>query len=216
MENGDEYGELYGDAIATIETHVEDAKDRLVYALDNASDLKKILDIFNERKQAVENILRGITPTLLFDIPTAYGAQLDQLGRLLGLPREGWSDELYRVYLRTQSLLILPDRRTQAKIVQVIRSLMDTDLGTIGYAEFRPKTYSLDIAGATLDELVLWNRKFLEKCRPATYNSLIKWIPEDPFVFDDDSGTVTVTGEGFSDDSAILDVGGGLAAYVTV
>lgn len=216
MEYGEEHGELYGEAIADIETHVEDARARLVYAMRNSEDFKKVLDIFNRRVQIVENVYRGITPTLLFDIPTAYGQQLDQLGNLLGLPREGWDDPLYRIYLRTQSLLILPERRTQANLLLVIRSLMDTDAGTILYSESNPKTYALDIPAATLEDLILWNRKFLEKCRPITYNSLIKFVPEDPFVFEDETGVATVTGEGFSDGAGVIDVGGKLAVFISV
>jgi len=216
MEFGEEHGEEYGDAIAEIETHVEDAKARLVYALDNAVDLKKVLDIFSRRVQILENVYRGITPTLLFDIPTAYGQQLNQIGNLLGLPREGWDDPLYRIYLRTQSLLILPERRTQANLLLVIRSLMDTDAGTILYTEENPKTYALDIPAISLEDLIIWNRKFLEKCRPITYNSLIKFIPEDPFVFEDETGVATVTGEGFSDAAGIIDVGGKLAVYISI
>ncbi len=216
MEFGEEHGELYGDAIAEIETHVEDAKARLVYALDNAVDLKKVLDIFSRRVQILENVYRGITPTLLFDIPTAYGQQLNQIGNLLGLPREGWDDPLYRIYLRTQSLLILPERRTQANLLLVIRSLMDTDDGVILYTEENPKTYALDIPATSIEDLIVWNRKFLEKCRPITYNSLIKFIPEDPFVFEDETGVATVTGEGFSDGAGVIDVGGKLAVYISV
>ena len=216
MEFGEEHGELYGDAIAEIETHVEDAKARLVYALDNAVDLKKVLDIFSRRVQILENVYRGITPTLLFDIPTAYGQQLNQIGNLLGLPREGWDDPLYRIYLRTQSLLILPERRTQANLLLVIRSLMYTDDGVILYTEENPKTYALDIPATSIEDLIVWNRKFLEKCRPITYNSLIKFIPEDPFVFEDETGVATVTGEGFSDGAGVIDVGGKLAVYISV
>lgn len=215
MEFGEEHGEEYGDAIAEIETHVEDARARLVYALSNAVDMKKVLDIFTRRVQILENVYRGITPTLLFDIPTAYGQQLNQIGNILGLPREGWDDELYRIYLRTQSLLILPDRRTQAILLQVIRSLMDTDAGTILYSEANPKTYFLDIPATSLEDLIFWNRKFLEKCRPITYNTFIKFIPEDPFVYDDDTATIVVTGEGFSDDTDTIDVGGKLAVFIS-
>lgn len=215
MEFGEEHGEFYGEAIAEIETHVEDARARLVYALDNAVDLKKVLDIFTRRVQILENVYRGITPVLLFDIPTAYGQQLNQIGNLLGLPREGWDDDLYRIYLRTQSLLILPERRTQANLLLVIRSLMDTDAGTILYSEANPKTYLLDIPATSLADLIVWNTKFLEKCRPITYNVFIKFVPVDPFVFDDDTGTITVTGEGFSDDTDTIDVGGKLAVFIS-
>lgn len=216
MQYGDEYGELIGDAISEIETHVEDGIDFLPYALDNAVDFRKMLTIFLEKIQEIENAIRGVTPALLFDIPTAYGRQLDQLGSILGCPRQGWDDELYRVYLRTQSLLILPDRRTQGKLMEVIRSLMDTDAGTIGYVEFRPKTYLLSVGlpGLTLETLAFWNIRFLERCRPATYNTLLIFNPVDAFGYDDATMTITTTVFAHSDATDTIDVGGPYSSIV--
>lgn len=214
MEYGDEYGELFGDAIATIETHTEDAANRLVYALSDAEQFKKLLAIFTERTQALENATRGVSPSMLFDIPTAYGVSLDQIGTIIGCPRQGWTDEQYRVYLSTQSLLILPDRRTQKRLIEVILSLLDgSPLAGVTYSEYRPKTFLVGISGTTIETLLTWG-KFLERCRPITYNMLTKWVPDVPFVFDDDTATVVVTGEGFQDDSHTIDVGGHLAGYI--
>lgn len=214
MLYGDQYGEFYGDAIALIESHVVDGLNRLVYAVRDADDLKKMITIFLERVQAIENVYTGIRPSLLFDIPTAYGPQLDQIGSIVGLPREGWDDDLYRIYLRTQALLILPDRRTQIILIQVIRSLMDTLTNVIVYTELRPKTYIVDITGPDLATLVFWNRKFLERCRPITYNVLIIFHPEDAFGYLDDTAVVAPDVEGFSDDTATIDVGGPYSAVV--
>jgi len=200
---GDEYGELWGDAIASIETHVQDGLDRRVYALRCAPNFEKMMTIFLKRWQTLENAITGIQPFLLFDYNTAYGANLDQIGEILGLRREGWSDEQYRIFLRTQSLLILTDRRTQRRLLEVIRSLMNTDAGTIAYSEVRPKTYIVGIE-ADLDDLILWNRLFLERCRPATYNAFIIWNPEDAFGYEDLTGSVVVDVEGYSDGTGSL------------
>lgn len=195
---GDEFGELFGDAIAPIETHSDDAENRFVYALRNASQLKKIVRIFTDKIQELENIQRGITPEMLFDIPTAYGRQLDQLGSILRLPRQGWDDPLYRVYLRTQALLILPNRRGQINLMKVVRSLMDTDTGAIGYTESVPKSYTLTVASATLEQLVGWI-PFLERCRPATYIPIIGWIPPNPFGYADETAAVAYTLNPYAD-----------------
>lgn len=214
MQNGDEYGELFGDAIAEIETHLEDGLSRLAYALNNAEDLKKILAIFLERTQALENVTQGVSPTLLFDIETAYGRQLDQLGRILGCPRQGWTDEEFRVYLRTQALLVLPERRTQKRLMEIIRSLLNTDAGAITYAEYRPKTYVVGVSSVSLDTLVFWNSRFLERCRPITYNAQVIWHPDDAFGYDDATATVATTVFPFSDATDTIDVGGPYSAIV--
>ena len=215
MLYGDEYGELIGDAIADIETHVEDGLARLAYALNNADDFKKMLTIFLERSQALENAIRGVTPTLLFDLDNAYGAQLDQLGNILVCPREGWDDDVYRVYLQTQSLLILPDRRTQSRLMAVVRSLMNSPAGTIDYQEYRAKGYLVGVTGVPLSDLHFWNRRFLERCRPATYNTQTIWHPEGAFGYDDAVASVTTTVEGYSDaTNTVVDIGGPYSAVV--
>jgi len=189
---GDTFSELFGDAIAPIETHEADSQARVVYALRKSVDFRKIIAIFTAKIQEIENVQRGITPEMLFDIPTAYGPQLDQLGSILCLPREGWDDAKYRVYLRTQALLVLPNRRGQPNMLAVIRSLMDTSTGTIGYREYVPKSYEITVQSATLGQLSSWIR-FLEKCRPATYIPVLGWIPEDPFGYANESATIAYT-----------------------
>lgn len=202
-EYGDEFGEEWGDAIADIETHVDDALKRLTYAFRDAENFRKVIAIHAERAQLLENAIRGVTPTLLFDIETAYGIQLDQIGNILFIRREGWDDVTYRVYLRTQALLVLPFRKTQARLLEVIRSLMNTDAGTIEYKEYRPKTYTIQVPTATLAELVSWKR-FLELCRPATYNSQTLWLNPNPFGFVDSTATVAPTMGPYSDASGTL------------
>lgn len=214
MQFGDEWGELWGDAVADIETHVDDGISRLVYALTCAPEFEKLLTIYLEKVQEIEHAIRGVSPSLLFDIPTAYGQQLNQIGNILGLPREGWSDELYRVYLRTMALLILPDRRTQRRLLEVIRSLMDTDAGIIEYVEFRPKTYLIAVAGVELGELISWLR-FIELCRPATYIAQIIWTPDEPFGYDDSTGAVPTTVYPYADSTGALSVGGHYSAVIS-
>ncbi len=197
-----------------IDTHVDDGIRRLVYALTCADELKKMLTIFLEKVQETENVTIDVRPSVLFDLDTAVGQQLDQLGSILGLPREGWDDDTYRVYLKTQALLILPDRRTQRRLMEVIRSLMDTDAGTIFYQEFRPKSYLVQVVGETLDTLISWLR-FMERCRPATYNAFILWTPDDAFGYDDATATVVTDVEGFSDATDTIDVGGPYSAVIS-
>lgn len=197
-----------------IDTHVQDGLNRLVYALSCAPEFEKMLTIFLEKVQEMEDVIKDVRPAPLFDIDTAVGKQLDQLGNLLGLPREGWNDATYRVYLRTQALLILPDRRTQRRLLEVIRSLMDTDAGTIFYQEFRPKSYLVQVAGIDLDTLITWLR-FIERCRPATYIAYILWNPDDAFGYDDSTATVVTDVEGYSDATDTIDVGGPYSAIIS-
>lgn len=213
-EFGDEYGELFGDAVAEIETHVEDALNTRAYPVVDAVELAKLIAIYTERTQTLENAIRGVTVDLLFDIPTSYGVQLDAIGSLLNLPREGWDDPTYRIFLTAQSLLILPDRRTQEKLIAVTRVLVNNPAAPIVYREFRPKSYSLAVGGVDLLTLSLWI-KFLERCRPATYIAQHIFIPDEPFGFEDGSPLmIPDTVFPFSDATNVVPGGGHWAAVL--
>ena len=163
------------DAKFTIDDHVDKALARLPSMHDDSVLLRGMLSIHAARMQVIDNVLRGITADTLFTISTAIGVQLDQIGTIVGIAREARDDVAYRIILRTQALLVLPDRRTQARLMEIVRSLMDTDPGPIGYAQFPPKTYTLSIASASLSTLLSWV-PILRRTRPASYVGILNWV----------------------------------------
>ena len=62
--------------------------------------------------------------------------------------------------------------------------------------------------------LISWLR-FMERCRPATYNGYIIWTPDGAFGYDDETATVATTVEGFSDATDTIDVGGPYSAVIS-
>ena len=163
------------DAKFTIDDHVDRALARLPSMHDDSVLLRGMLSIHAARMQVLDNVLRGITVETLFSISTSVGAQLDQIGTIIGIAREARNDAAYRIILRTQALLVLPDRRTQAKLMEIVRSLMDTDPGVIRYAQLPPKTYTLSIASASLSTLLSWV-PILRRTRPASYVGVLHWV----------------------------------------
>lgn len=199
------------DAKFTIDDHVERALARLPSMHDDSILLRGTIEIHAARMQHIENVLRGITPEDLFDVDTAIGVQLDQIGTIIGIAREARTDAEYRIILRTQSLLVLPERRTQARLMLIIRSLMDTDPGSIVYQQIPPKTYKLIVSSATVGALISWI-PILRRTRPATYVGILGWskgshitygdtIPEVPALiwhgYGDATGTVSETYHGY-------------------
>lgn len=162
------------DAKFTIDDHVEKALARLPSMHDDSILLRGTIEIHAARMQKIENVLRGITPQDLFDIDTAIGVQLDQIGTIVGIARDARTDDEYRIILRTQALLVLPERRTQARLMEIIRSLMDTDPGAILYEQIPPKTFKLVVGSATLETLMSWV-PILRRTRPASYVGLLSW-----------------------------------------
>ena len=177
------------DAKFTIDDHTEQAIARLPSAYCDAENLKKWISIHIDRLQVLENVIRDIRTSILFYIPTAEGVFLDQIGTILVLPRQGRTDYDYRVLLRTQALLVLPGRGTSQRLLEIIRSLSDTDAGTITYRQFNPKSFQIGVSTATLEALASWI-PILRRCRPATYNMLVAWFTVGHMTFQDASNPI--------------------------
>lgn len=188
------------DAKFTIDDHVEKALARLPSMHDDSILLRGTIEIHADRMQKIEDVLRGITPQDLFDIDTAIGVQMEQIGTIVGIARDARTDDDYRIILRTQALLVLPERRTQARLMEIIRSLMDTDPGSIVYRQIPPKTYELVIASASLSTLLSWV-PILRRTRPASYVGILHWALSGHFSYSNGNGavpTVTESWNGYS------------------
>ena len=202
------------DARFTIDDHVGEMLDRLPGLHKNSTRLRQWLSIYGARIQILDNVLRGITAEALFTIGTAIGAQLDQIGTILGIARDLRSDFNYRIILRTQALLVLPERRTQARLMEIVRSLMDTDPGAIDYRQFPPKSYQLTISTATLDTLLSWI-PILRRTRPASYVAILGWSATKHITYGDQSATVSKAWNGYGDASGtIVESWGGYGARI--
>ncbi len=218
-EWADEWGELWGGAISTIETHEEDAGDRWQFLLRDKETLRDLSGIFAARWQRIDNILADIQT--LFDIASGSGFALDAIGDAIGISRLGFDDSFYRVLLATQSGIVIPGRRTVEGLLTMVRSLLNDDVRQIIYKEFVIKTFTLEVEGLTSEELEFFPR-FLRLTKPATYNAQFIASESDGFVCDDSTATIVVTGEGLADapnrttPPAILDVGGELAFIIPI
>lgn len=202
------------DARFEINDHVGEMLSRLPGMHQDSVRLRQWLSIYGARIQILDNVLRGITAQALFTISTAIGAQQDQIGTIIGIARDGRTDDEYRIILRTQALLVLPERRTQARLMEIIRSLMDTDPGAIKYTQFPPKTYELVIASASLDTLISWI-PILRRTRPASYVGILIWVVPGHFSYSDSSGAVSESWVGYSDSSgAVSESWGGYSAKI--
>jgi hypothetical protein len=202
------------DAKFTIDDHIDKMLARLPSMHDDSVLLRGMLSIYGARIQILDNVLRDITAQALFSIETAIGAQQDQIGTIIGIAREGRTDDEYRIILRTQALLVLPERRSQARLMEIVRSLMDDDPGPIRYTQRPPKTYTLSVASASLETLISWV-PILRRTRPATYVGLLGWVQLGHFSFADQSATVSESWVGYADESAtVSESWGGYSARI--
>lgn len=89
------------------ENHVQDALDRLLHQFKNSEDLKNFFTALLSPLQTVETDLWALyTQRWAAD---AVGAQLDNLGAIVGQPRQGRTDAVYRLWIQAR---ILANRST--------------------------------------------------------------------------------------------------------
>jgi len=86
--------------ITKIETHSQDAQNRLLYQYQNSDNLKSLIDIIGQRAQDIEDTIYQLFRRLNIDLQT--GIQLDKIGDIVGQDRYGFSDEIYRLFLKAR------------------------------------------------------------------------------------------------------------------
>lgn len=77
--------------------HKTEASDRLYQQFKDKPNLKALIDIFSARYDGLEAAFYALLTERT--IYTAIGAQLDQIGKIVGQPRLGFDDETYRRYI---------------------------------------------------------------------------------------------------------------------
>lgn len=114
-----------------------------------------------------------------FDLPIAVGAQLDAIGRVVGLTREGFTDTRYRTFLEIQILLLLSAARDDANwtgtiqnIVTICRTFIGPTALPVRLTNAPPYSYEVDVPGLVLSEADLLAR-FL---KTATYAGVLGYM----------------------------------------
>lgn len=66
------------------------------------NDFERLVDVFGLEVQALETALLQILTDTILSGTAAIGQQLDGLGEVIGLERQGLTDDIYRARLRAQ------------------------------------------------------------------------------------------------------------------
>ena len=127
--------------VTKITTHIEDAKNRLLFQYKNSTKLHDLTDaFFLEQVQDIEDALYGLLNRL--NIDGSSGIQLDHIGNIVGQEREGFSDTIYRLFLKAkigqniscgdiERVLSIWSLITQAGIIELIEAYpAEVDLWT--------------------------------------------------------------------------------------
>ncbi len=115
-----------------------------------------------------------------FELQTGVGDQLDKIGAVVGLTREGFTDTRYRVFLEIQIELLLSASRTDAEwtgtipnIIRIARKFIGTGVADpVVYTGYPPYSYVLQVPGLILSEAGLLAR-FLTTANYAAVRGLL-------------------------------------------
>jgi hypothetical protein len=191
-----------------VHDHVDDALALLVQQFSNKARIRSVLGALATQVQALEYVLWDLHVERR--LARATGAQLDGIGRLVDLSREGLAEETYRRYLRAQ-ILLLKCNGTPEDLIAVVSALVGPHID-VALDEYRGALAALDLRGPLGDGVVDDTVTLLSKAKPAGVRVLVE-ASEAPggFTFDSDDEA-----ECFSDVHDPASAGGifGSAQYV--
>jgi hypothetical protein len=189
-------------------THEEEALSRLLEQYREKPNISGLISSMASEAQALEDsIWTTHTETL---IETAEGAQLDQIGAVVGQARQGMDDATYRVWILAR-IKLNNTSGSPGEIIDIFRPLLPAG-AVMSLVEFFPASFSLRLSGMPyLAELASILVRMLRSAKAAAIRAFLEWQDRaDAAVFSFEAGP----GLGFGDagDPA---TGGGLIGAMT-
>lgn len=164
----------------------EIADDRVLVQMDDAPGNRKFRDLvcdFVEGLDVYAEEARLVGEA--FDLDTATGVQLDAIGAVIGLPRQGFPDDRYRVFLKIQSDLLLSAARDGANWTGTVNNILTicrtfTGPGpAISLQNSPPYAFLLSIPGVAADELRILVRFICVAIYAGVYGQIIFIVAPD-------------------------------------
>ncbi len=153
------------------------------------SDFVKLLIALVGPAQGIEDAFQQLLTER--GINDSIGAQLDQVGALVGQPRNGLADEDYRRYCRAK-ILTNKSCGELERLIKISRLILDLPAARIlvhyeDYATVIVRIADVAISGDLADILI----GFLRKAKAGGVRLVLEWsesLPEDTFRFDSGPG----------------------------
>lgn len=166
-------------SIIKINNYVELAQSRLVELFREDKSNNDLLDNLVSPLQELEEELFGLLN--LKSINLGIGYQLDVIGKILNVERDGRTDEDYRTLLYIQTLINNSSGEPES-IINILSLLMQPD--KISYTEMYPANYQIHIQ---TDKIVNNLRSFIQSISPAGVGdiTLTQSTSDNPLVLED-------------------------------
>lgn len=190
-------------------THVAEALGRFTEQFKNKPNLTKLVSAFVERNQGVENILWEVYNARMF--ANAADARLDDVGAIVGQPRDGRLDPEYRQYIAARIVINRSSGRPDDTLH--ILELIVPDYAP-EFAEYPPAAYTVRLYNYPGDFDVVFD--LIREVKPAGVRLFFEYssaAPEAVFRFAP-GGTVVAADYGFAD-STSPGTGGVLVGVLT-
>lgn len=170
-------------------THIQEAFDRLMEQLKSVSAFETVLRILNTQTQELEDAFQALfTQRTLTD---AVGEQLDVLGRILGEPRAGFSDDDYRHRLSAK-IRILRSSGSAHAILDAFKLLLPNN--NLRFEVMGGAGFIFNLGLINTDFLPIYQR-FIRKAKSAGINAqLVYQTVDDATSFWTDWGSTLTVG----------------------
>lgn len=170
------------------QAHVEQGLDRLLERFKGRPKLEALLRVLLARVQHLDDVIWDLY--VGFWIDTAIGAQLDALGNIVGEPRLGRADALYRLYIRARIRI----NRANGKVsdtLQVARLIIEPT-ATLEYIPEYPAAYRVRVTGTMVSAANI--ERILVQVKPAGVGLTTEVIASLDFAFIWDTPTPFTNG----------------------
>lgn len=124
-------------------THEKEARDRLLDQLRGGANILAYLDSLVSGVQTLEGVTRDVLVSVELD--TATGDALDRLGGIVGEARQGLSDTLYRIRIRSR-IAINRSSGTAPEILNLLYLLVDKGAYSVTFFDEGQAAFRLSIA----------------------------------------------------------------------
>lgn len=134
-------------ALALIDNHIEAGLNRLLQRNKESYNINNLLEVIIKPIQEIENQIYDLYTERSLD--TAFGVQLDGIGKIVGINRNGLDDIDYRSALIIQIQINKAGGEPES-IITAIRQLFKTEI--IVFQDIYPANYEVYIASDTVVE----------------------------------------------------------------
>lgn len=118
------------------------ATDLLIDVFQSKANFIKLLSSYVAETQEIERMLMDMLDS--FYVGTAEGDQLDAIGEIVGVDRQGLTDDLYRLRIRAR-ILLNTSSGTVNQILKILQLMItDTD-ATIEFKPFYPAAFLVEL-----------------------------------------------------------------------